>query len=270
MSEPDKPVLSTSVAWAGWLEHLHFGYEVFRELAGSETYTGLLAIAVTGRRLAPDERAVLDDVAGVLTVAEPRIWPNKVARIVASYGRVIPGMLAGTLCFESELIGPWTTGGTAQNLVGLRAEIGDEPSDEELEGAITRLIERQGRLLGFGVPFRPRDERLMALRACIERRGRADLPYWRLSVRLWESLRRTRRLEPNIGSGVAAALLDVGLVPEQIATLTIALNQNIFVANAFEAAVRREPALQRIPDEHVEYVGAPPRVSRRAGSTPAR
>lgn len=258
------PVIPTRVAWAGWDEHRHFGHRVFSELAGQETYAGLMAIAVSGRRLSEDERGVLEDVAVVLTVAEPRIWPNKAARLAASYGRPIPGLLAGCLCFESELIGPWTTGNTARNLLELRERVGDDADDATFEQAAMELLRARGRLLGFGVPFRPRDERLVALTACLERRGRRGLPYFRLSERLWALMRREKRLEPNIGSGIAATLLDLGFDSDQIPSLTIGLNLNIFLANAFEAAQQRSPLLARIPDERITYAGAPPRESPRA------
>jgi hypothetical protein len=262
--------ISTRVAWAGWDEHRHFGHRVFSELAGHETYAGLMAIAVGGRRLAPDERAVLEDVAAVLTVAEPRIWPNKAARMAASYGRPIPGILAGCLCFESELIGPWTTGDTARNLVWLRERVGDGASGEAVREAALELLRDKGRLLGFGVPFRPKDERLVALTERIAARGRSELPFWSLSTALWAELRAAKRLEPNIGSGIAAALLDLGFDPVQIPTLTIALNLNIFVANAFEASHQKSDMLRRLPDSHVRYVGAAARRSPRStGDDPA-
>lgn len=260
----DREPIRTRVARAMWDEHHHFGHRVFAELAGSESYVGLLALAVGAPRLSAQDRCVLDDMCAVLTVAEPRIWPNKVSRLVASYGRVVPAMLAGCLCFESELIGPWTTGQTAENLVDLRSAVGDDPSDEALDAALRALLERRKRLLGFGVPFRPKDERLVALGTCIERRGRQHRAYWRFSQRLWAAMRRWKGLEPNIGSGIAAAMLDLELTPEQIPALTIALNINIFLANAYEGA-RQSPAILRsMPDDHIDYVGAAPRMSPRA------
>jgi hypothetical protein len=263
MSDRDDAI-GTRVAWAGWHEHQYYGHRVFAELAGSETYAGLMAIAVGAPRLAPEERWVLEDICAVLTVAEPRIWPNKVSRLVASYGRVIPATLAGCLCFESELIGPWTTGQTAQNLVELAHALGEDRSEKAIEGAVIELLDRRKRLLGFGVPFRPKDERLVALTACIARRGRDGRLYWNLSERVWEVLRRLKGLEPNIGSGVAAAMLDLGLSPEQIPPLTIGLNLNIFLANAFEGARQAPEVLRRLPERLVEYVGPPDRLSPRA------
>lgn len=266
----NEPRVQTRVAWAGWDEHHHFGHRVYGELLGRETYASLMAIAVSGRRPSADERAVLEDLAGVLSIAEPRIWPNKAARLAASYGRPLPGLMAGCLCFESDMIGPWTTGPTARNLVALRGEVGDDPTDAALDACIRRLQREQGRLVGFGVAFRPQDERVIALTGCIERRGRSTLPYWALSTRLWAWMRAAKNLEPNIGSASAAALLDLGFDADQIPILTSALNLNIFVANAFEASQQKADVLRRLPDSHVRYVGAAARRSPRStGDDPA-
>ncbi len=68
-----RPVIKTHVAWAGWDEHQYRGHRVFAELAGSTSLSGLISIAVSGRRLSPDDERVLDDLAVCLAVAEPRI-----------------------------------------------------------------------------------------------------------------------------------------------------------------------------------------------------
>jgi hypothetical protein len=79
------------------------------------------------------------------------------------------------------------------------------------------------------------------------------------------ALARTQRnVGTNIVLGVAAILLDLGYTPLQASAVTTFLNQNVFAANAFEAAQQREPVMQRLPEEQVAYVGPAPRVSPRA------
>ena len=260
----DEPTVTTRVAKAGWKEHFHYGHRVFEELAGNETYTGLMALAVTGRRFSPEARDVLDDMAASMTIAEPRIWPMKIARLVASYGRIVPGAVAGVLSFESELIGPWTTAETARQLLALAEAVGEDPTDADVREATLAMLAERGRLVGFGVPFRSSDERVAALSACIARRGRTALRYWSLSQAMWAALRDAKGLEPNISSALAAAGLDIGLTPDELAPLTVALLHNIFWANAIEGAAQQAPVLRRLPDARVRYVGAPARATPRS------
>lgn len=260
----DALTVPTRVARAGWREHFHYGHRVFAELAGDASYTELIALAVTGRRPSKEAAAVLDDMAAAMTIAEPRIWPMKVSRLVSSYGRTVPAALAGALCFESELIGPWTTAQTARQLEALSEAVGEDLDDATVAREAKAMLAARGKLVGFGVPFRPADERVAALSACVERRGRADRRYWRLSRALWAALRESKGLEPNISSALAAAGLDLGLSPDELAPLTVALLHHIFWANAVEGAAQRPAVLRRLPDARVDYVGAPPRRSPRA------
>ena len=51
---------------------------------------------------------------------------------------------------------------------------------------------------------------------------------------------------PNMAIGGAAVLLDLGCTPPQAAALAVFLNENVFAANAFEAAPAAEPAHAKI------------------------
>jgi hypothetical protein len=83
--------LPTRVAHAEWGVNRYFGFPV-PDLLGDETLTGLVALAVGARRLPAAEREVLDDIAVAMTLADPRIWPLKMTRLVASYGGGLAGM----------------------------------------------------------------------------------------------------------------------------------------------------------------------------------
>jgi hypothetical protein len=257
--------IRTRVAWTGWDDHKFCGHWAFAELAGNESYTGLLALAITGRRLSRDHCAVLDDLAGVMTMAEPRIWATKALRLVAAFGGTLSACCAANLCLEGNVVGPWTTTRAARSLLSLSSSLGGRLSDPEAVRRETlTLLAAQKRLTGFGVPFRPYDERLRALVRCVEKRGRDRLPFWTLQVAMSDVLRREKGLEPNIGIGSASVCLDLGLSPDEIAPLVVALNQHLIYANAVEGARQAPSVLRRLPDERIEYVGRPPRRSARA------
>ena len=84
----------------GWDEHRYFGRAVFEDITGKESLTYLMALSILGRELPRDCYPVLDDAACALTLADPRIWPLKLTRLVASYGSTVPAIAAGVLIEE--------------------------------------------------------------------------------------------------------------------------------------------------------------------------
>jgi hypothetical protein len=246
-------------------DNLYFGHSTIGDLLGEETSTGLMAMAATGRRPSVQERVVLDAIAVIITSADPRIWPLKLARLVASYGGTLAGFAAGQLAMEGKSIGPWTAGAAAEELVALRDLIGERLGDDNaIHEAVSAHVEKRPRMVGYGVPFRARDERMEALRAHVLEMERNGLLFWKLQEALSLGMMRKWQAAPNAAIGVAAVLLDLGYTPLQASATTTFLNQNVFAANAFEAAQQREPLMQRLPDECVDYVGPPPRMSPRA------
>jgi len=255
----------TRVAHWGLREHRYFGHAVFGELAGQESFIGLTALSVLGRRMSPADCRVIEDAAACMAMADPRIWPLKMTRVLAAYGTTISAAAAGLLIQEGAQIGPWVCCNAAEALTALSQEIGDDLDDlDRVHAVVERHLARHRFVWGFGTPFRAEDERLVAFRACLERRERSGLRYLRCMERVAVAVRRLRRAEPNIGIGVATALLDLGLTPTEIGSLTIALTQHMFLANALEG-VRPEHAFPRqLPEQFVTFVGRAPRSSPRA------
>jgi hypothetical protein len=261
----DMPEMTTRIGHAEWGDNRFCGHSVARDLAGREGYVGLLALSIAGRRLAPDERALLDDLSVVISTADPRIWPLKLVRVTAAFGGCLSAVAAATLLLEGALIGPHVTGQAAELLLAVSAALASsDDTDAVLERECRRLLAPGRRLAGLGVPFRPEDERLTMLSERVEARGRAGLPYWTLFVRVRRAFRRIKKLETNIGLGAAAVCHDIGFNPRQTAILLVALGQNDFWSNAVEGAAQAPALLRRLPPTHLRYVGRAPRLSPRA------
>jgi hypothetical protein len=179
---------------------------------------------------------------------------------------MIAGYAAGQLPIDGDVIGPWTTVFAAELLLEFcdaTAQIAS--SDEEaFTRAVLDVARRRGRLIGYGVPFRRQDERLVHLSAYIRKSGRADLPFWRLQEKVSECLFREKKLLPNLGIGCAATLLDLGFTPRQVGAVTFFVHEVTYIPNAIEAADQRAACLRRLPDDVVTYTGPPPRRSPRA------
>jgi hypothetical protein len=259
-----RPVIVTRVAHAGVDDHRFFGHGMVQDLLGQETQTGLLGLGILGRRITPDERDLLDAMCVSLLAADPRIWPLRLGRLVASYGEMLAGYAVGQLSMIGPTLGGRTTTAAAEHLIALRTAIGEERDEAAVATRIAQFVRSEARLTGYGVPLREKDERLAGLRQYMLRSGRAKLPYWRLQEALSVALRKERPVEPNIIIGVAAGLLDMGCDPAQAGALGTFLIDQCFVGNTFEAAQQMSPDAQRLPDACIDYVGRAPRRSPRS------
>ncbi len=258
--------LSTKVGHAGWGHNQHFGFDVGSQLAGHESLSGLLALAVCGRRFSAEDQRLLDDVAAAMTVTDPRIWPLKLTRLVSSYGRCLSAVAAVNLCIERAAVGHWTSGDAAAMLLEIDRRLRALPKGHDqgqLEVLLARMVAKQGRLMGFGVPFRDEDERVVLVAAAVERYGRHEGRYWRLLERVSAVMQRVCGVPPNIGAAVGAVCLDMGMTPAQASRISVALGQNVYLANAIEGAGQAPAVLQRLPDDCVDYQGKPLRRSPR-------
>jgi hypothetical protein len=256
-------VETTSAHW-GWDEHQYFGHAVFGELAGKLDLTGLLAMSILGRKLEPQACEVLNDTAVCLTLADPRIWPLKLTRLLAAYGSPLVAAAAGLLSQEEARIGPWTTAGAAQLLAEFHHEIAT--LDKTPEDVVRRYLDGHSFVWGFGTPFRGKDERLVAYRRCLEQRGRTQLPYYQTYERVAEQVVAARGDQPNIAMAIAAVLLDMGFAVNEVGPTTSVLMFHMFVAHGVFGTRESPEVLRTLPPECVKYMGAAPRVSPRAAA----
>lgn len=264
-------MIRTRVAKHLFGENLYFGRRAIGDLLGRETITSLVATGVTGRPTTPEQRRVLDDLAVICNSADPRIWPLKLTRLVGSYGGTVAAFCAGQLAVEGERIGYWITGYAAAGLAELRAAVGDGLEDADLVAREVRsFVARKGRVTGFGAPLRPSDERMDALRRYVAGTPLERGAHWRLQEALAALVEGKKGIPRNIGLGLAAVMLDLGYTPAEISPLAHFITENVYVANACEAAAQRSPEMQRVPVEHVVYAGPERRESPRAAARRAR
>lgn len=256
--------IPTRVAHWGWHEHQFHGHPVFAEFMGVPSFMRMTVLAALGRDVSAEGMQVIEDAASAMTLSDPRIWPLKLSRLVASFGQSIPGFAAGMLTMQSAAIGPFTCKHTAERLVEFhRVWVDSERDPVAVEQAVLKHLAEPSRLSGFGIPFREVDERFVAFSRSIVQRGRDVLPYWQLMGLVAAQVRAARGLGPNLAMAIAAAFLDLGLSPEPIGHLTTAISQHMFFANAVEGAEQRAPLLRELPLTQIEYVGPEARESPR-------
>lgn len=257
------PHVRTNVARALLGENRFFGASVERELAGKTNHAQALVRALTGRSISERDARVIDDLEVCMLAADPRIWPCKIARLAASRGSALVGYAVALAAQESDAVGCWSTDHAARYFLELGATLGPSWEVADVAVHVKRDLASGRRFYGFGVPFRPVDERVVAALGCLETHGRAAGRYITLACAVGTVLAEEKGLPLNIGGAYTAVLLDLGFAPHEVRLLaTIGLELPL-LANAVEGASQRDAVLQRLPDECVEYKGPPPRRSPR-------
>jgi hypothetical protein len=261
MAERTPPVLITRVAHCGYGDTEFCGYNVRRDLVGKSGYWNSISLALDGPRLSSDQEAVLDGLAVASLNADPRVWPLRLARLLASYGSVSIGVAGSIIAMEGGFVAGPAIGGAAQLLV----ELGNITERGALEAEVSRRLEAGHRLMGYGVPNRDRDERVLALMPLVDKHNLAAGHFWQLAHSV-EAVAVTKKqsLKLNIGAASSAIYLDMGFHPEQIGMLATLMLLNNIVANAHEGATQAEPMLLELPREFVTYYGPASRLSPRA------
>jgi hypothetical protein len=261
---PESSTVHTRVGHASWDDNEYCGHSVRSDLAGHDGMWSLVSLAVGGPRLGTEEIAILDDLTVSLVCPDPRIWPLKMTRLASAYGNAVVGQCVGYLGIARSQVGGHAIGFAARGLVEIERRLDGDWSSTSL----TRLLEStmsEGRPLpGFGVPFRPHDERVDILRGCMQRRGRTQGRYWRLVHLIEDCVASTRNLPVNIGGAGAAVLLDLGFTAEQVLLVGPVLLLPNYLANAAEGSQQRSQLLLRLPDAVIDYVGPPPRPTPRS------
>jgi hypothetical protein len=257
----------THVGHVGWKEHCFRGRRVFEELVPTEGVWSLLSLACGGPLLDARASRLFDTITACCLASDPRIWPLKLARLVSAYGGAGAAVCATLQIIDSgRLAGPMLLA-SASFLRELAIELGEAglPDPAAVEAAVRARIAGKVRFPGFGVPHRPEDERVVALRRQLEREGYSEGRHFRLAREV--SGHHDRRLRSgglNIVGATASLCLDLGLEPHHLLGFSLVLPFASYVANAAEGAAQRPEVLRRLPLEVIEYRGPAPRCSPRA------
>ncbi len=254
----ERPVVHTRVGRALIGDNHFRGRSVARELMG-RPMAALYALAIGGPELTSEQTRIVDALVSAALASDPRIWPLKVAPLVASYGSTLAGFAAATSYFEGMMVSPMQAENAAHALLTIR-ERADQ--GEHLDAILDSW---RGHVAGFGVPARAHDERVLAFSAWYEANTSADArPYWELRRRV---MLARPSMRPNITSCAAAAALDLGFDAHQAGLLLTSCAMLCAIATSVEASANSEPALKCIPPRFIDYRGPCAATSPRASSS---
>lgn len=243
------------------------GASVFGELATTTTGVGdLVARAFGLPALRAGDRVVLHTIALCTTSPDARVWPLKLTRTLSAYGNPFAGYYGAQLGNHSDRMGPGTAAHAAESLAWIRDRVGAHPTATAVADAVAEHVATRGRLAGFGVPFRPQDERLLAMHRLLDGHPATRRPMWRLHELVADAMRARDGLEPNVVIATAALLLDLGLSPRRAGMfLSVTMGHN-FAAHALEASEQDGPFLRELPVAAIEDCSTAPRKTAAAAA----
>ena len=231
-----------------------FGEAVFAELAHRVVQPiDILLIAFGVRHLEPADHELLRCLSLACVSPDARVWPLKLARILASFGNAYAGHFGAQLAHFSERMGPGTASMTAASLEWIAARVAEGTSVADA------VANHAGRIGGFGVPFRAQDERLLGLAKLLADHPARARPMWKLHEQVVAVMREEHQIEPNVVFPMTAILLDLGIPARRTGIFLSILLTPTFAAHALEAADQDAPYLREIPPAAIEYRGRPAR-----------
>jgi len=225
-----------------------------------------LALLAVGRPTNEESRAVLSACAQAGFNVDPRIPPMKLARLGSACGGTLMGLATAFAALQSSYVGMSAIAEAAKFLVECRSSLEEEYDDQHIDAMLLERRRTRATMAGFGVPGRPSDERVVWLSSALEGLSRGPRPWWHLFEKIGARLSPLRR-RPNLGGGIAAAMLDLGCDPRQVGALACVLGVIPLVGNALEGATQAPEILRRLPPSpSVRYTGPGARISPRAAA----
>lgn len=229
----------------------HSTYEHWVKAWAAPSDANLVAMGI---ELTPLNREAMRMVCLGGTSPDARVWPLKLSRLLSSWGDPVAGYFGSQLVTAGKVMGPGAVQGAARCLSFLSAQLGDEFTVDEVAKALAAFrAMNAGPIGGFGVPFRPVDERRIALLRFVGD-GPLRRRFWRIHEVL-DVARPNPNTAPNVGLSFAALLLDSGVLPERCGLATSVLMSHVFLAHAVEAADIEGAQLNAWAPELVKYEG---------------
>lgn len=255
--------MDTKVALAGYGTIDVRGRSILSGDEHAHDFWSMLSIAIGHREMTPDECEALDVMANVSCIGDPRLWPFRATRIVASFGDPYLGMAAGVAFHSGGRLSVPAGVLLMRQLQALTDEYGMEPSLDQVKEHLSARLERKEIIAGYNVVARPTDERHDFMKPWFQERGWYERGYMKLLLTVDAAMMELKGLLPNIISHWGALWLDLGFTPEQAAMMGLGATNWAMAGNIVEAAEPEFAGLRRMPDAWVAWKGAEDRQSPR-------
>jgi hypothetical protein len=255
-------VVRTVLGHAGGPDYAIRDKQLYRDFRTDTSFWQLMVFAACGVELSVTNSELLDTLMVCSYVPEPRVWPIKLARLMAAHGHMSTGFGAAAQVVDSNILGIRIPKLAASLLLDLDRALSTQ-SETPAATVMEAFFESTPRIPGFGVPARSQDERVAAYRLSLAERPNSFGKYLKLAEQAADFLKSSRGVESNIVVWIAATCLDIGCSVEDVDPLAMLLLVMPMLATAHEGAQQDSALMRELPADASRYVGRPPRESPR-------
>jgi hypothetical protein len=198
----------------GRRDHALRGRYLFADVVGHRTFFQTAVYAMTGLELPARHAAFLEQVGNINLQADVGAWPLAVTRRIAARGGGYAAAVAGGVAMMAS---PVLAGAAAADCARFLLRVDAAQADGRLVAdVVTDVLARRERVMGFGRPIVPIDERVEMMEKLLVQEGRDRQPYVTLLREAAAAFFAQKGLRTSAAAWAAAILLDFGMTPEQV------------------------------------------------------
>ena len=187
---------------------------LFADVVGNRTFFQTAVYAMTGLELPARHAQLLEQIGNANLQADVGAWPLAVTRRAAATGGSYAEAVVGGLAMMSS---PVLAGAAAADCAAFLLRV-DAAQDEGrvVADVVTDVLARRERVMGFGRPVVPVDERVVMMQQLLAEYGRDREHYVTLLREVAEAFYAQKGLRTSSAAWAAAVLLDFGMTPLQV------------------------------------------------------
>lgn len=187
---------------------------LFVDVVGQRTFFQTAIYAMTGLELPPRHAQFLEQIGNANLQADVGAWPLAVTRRVAARGGGYGAAVAGGMAMMASGL---VAGGAAADCARFLLRVDAAQAEGRLVAdVVTDVLARRERVMGFGRPFVPVDERVEKMHELMAEYGRDRGPYVTLLREVAAAFLAQKGLRTSSAAWAAALLLDFGMTPDQV------------------------------------------------------
>ncbi len=187
---------------------------LFADVVGQRTFFQTAVYAITGLELPARHAQLLEQIGNANLQIDIGAWPLAVTRRVAARGGSYAEAVVGGMAMMSA---PVLAGAAAADCARFLLRV-DAAQDEGrvVADVVTDVLARRERVMGFGRPMVPVDERVAMMHKLLAEYGRDTQHYVTLLREVADAFFAQKGLRTSSAAWAAAVLLDFGMTPVQV------------------------------------------------------
>jgi hypothetical protein len=217
---------------------------LFADVVGQRSFFQTAVYAMTGLELPARHAQFLEQIGNANLQIDVGAWPLAVTRRVAARGGGYAAAVAGGMAMMSA---PVLAGAAAADCARFLLRVDAAQGEGRVVAdVVTDVLARRERVMGFGRPMVPVDERVEKMHELMKEYGRDHQPYVTLLRETAAAFFAQKGLRTSSAAWAAALLLDFGMTPDQVQAVCNFWVSVCVYAQAVYACERREVTVEAV------------------------